>query len=88
MQELLIGKSPLVVFQTDEFGVGDGGELAEAQIHTHDERDHKPDDERGERWQREERWATSGCCCSGGNSIPQRNHPQHCFLFLQCLHQS
>ena len=55
VQELLIGKSPLVVFQTDEFGVGDGGELAEAQIHTHDERDHKPDDERGERWQREER---------------------------------
>ena len=55
VQELLIDKSPLVVFQTDEFGVGDGGELAEAQIHTHDERDHKPDDERGERWQREER---------------------------------
>ena len=26
-----------------------------SQIHTHDERDHKPDDERGERWQREER---------------------------------
>ena len=25
---------------------------------------------------------------AGGNSIPQRNHPQHCFLFLQCLHQS